>query len=147
MRHSDVVYNLVGRDWETKNFSYTDVHATAAGDIARIAREEGVDRLVHVSHLNADVNSPSAFYRVSLGSPSALRRAPRLTKVAALLPSDRLQTKAEGEALVREEFPEASIVRPSAIFGYEDRLCNQIASSCRSSALRAHLPLVKLRGR
>lgn len=78
MRHSDVVYNLVGRDYETKNFSYTDLHATAAGDIARIAREEGVDRLVHVSHINADVNSASALYRVR--STTAPERASELLR-------------------------------------------------------------------
>lgn len=33
-----------------------------------------------------------------------------------------LQSKALGEDLVREQYPEATIVRPAAIFGHEDRL-------------------------
>jgi dTDP-4-dehydrorhamnose reductase len=45
------------------------------------------------------------------------------------------QSKAEGEELVREAFPEAAIVRPSAIFGYEDRVCNLVASASRVAPL------------
>jgi len=99
LRHSDIVYNLVGRQFETKNFSYDAVHATGAQRIAHIAAEEGVARFVHVSHLNASHESPSAFYR----------------------------SKARGEDLVREAFPTASIIRPGTMFGYEDKLLNNIA--------------------
>ncbi|CED85151.1 NADH:ubiquinone oxidoreductase, NDUFA9/39kDa subunit [Phaffia rhodozyma] len=99
LRHSDVVYNLVGRDWETRNNKFDDIFATGPGEIARIAKENNVDRFIHVSHLNADLNSPSSFYRA----------------------------KAKGELLVREAFPDATIVRPSGVFGFEDRLLNQAA--------------------
>ncbi|KAM5538694.1 hypothetical protein V8D89_007723 [Ganoderma adspersum] len=99
LRHSDIVYNLVGREYETKNFSYDDVHAKGAQDIATIAAQSGVSRFVHVSHLNASHNSESAFYR----------------------------SKAAGEELVKEAFPNATIVRPANMFGYEDRLLNNIA--------------------
>jgi NADH dehydrogenase (ubiquinone) 1 alpha subcomplex subunit 9 len=37
-------------------------------------------------------------------------------------------TKAAGEEAVRSEFPEATIVRPGAFFGYEDRFLNNMAS-------------------
>ena len=99
LRHSDTVYNLVGRDYETKNFTYTDVHAKGAARIAKIASEEGVTNFIHLSHLNASHTSPSAFYR----------------------------SKAEGEDLVKENFANATIVRPSAMYGYEDKLLNNIA--------------------
>ncbi|KAI0632442.1 NADH dehydrogenase [Trametes polyzona] len=99
LRHSDIVYNLVGREYETKNFSYEDVHVRGAEAIATLAAQAGVDRLVHVSHLNAAHDSPSAFYR----------------------------SKAAGEEAVKEAFPNATIVRPSIMFGYEDRLLNNIA--------------------
>ncbi|CAL1712738.1 unnamed protein product [Somion occarium] len=75
LRHSDIVYNLVGRDYETKNFKFSDVHVTGAARIARIAKE----------------------------------------------------TKAEGEEAVKEIFPTATIVRPSAIYGYEDRFLKNMA--------------------
>ncbi|RPD77458.1 NADH dehydrogenase [Lentinus tigrinus ALCF2SS1-7] len=99
LRHSDIVYNLVGREYETKNFTYYDVHAKGAEAIASIAAQAGVDRFVHVSHLNAAKDSPSEFYR----------------------------SKAAGEELVKEAFPNATIVRPASMFGYEDRLLNNMA--------------------
>ncbi|KAH9936647.1 uncharacterized protein B0H18DRAFT_974853 [Fomitopsis serialis] len=77
LRHSDIVYNLVGRD----------------------TNQAGVPRFVHVSHLNAAHDSPSAFYK----------------------------SKARGDDLVREAFPDATIVRPAIMFGYEDRLLNNMA--------------------
>ncbi|KAF8527441.1 NAD(P)-binding protein [Hysterangium stoloniferum] len=98
IRHSDIIYNLVGRDYETKNFTYVDVNVTGAERIARLASQVGVPRLVHVSHLNASLDSPSAFYR----------------------------TKAQGEETVRQNFPNASIVRPSIMFGHEDKFLTNI---------------------
>ncbi|CAE6404503.1 unnamed protein product [Rhizoctonia solani] len=99
MRHSDIVYNLVGRDYETKNFDFNSVHVSGAAKIANIASQLQIPRLVHVSHLNASHNSTSEFYRA----------------------------KAEGEDAVREAFPEATIVRPGPLFGHEDKLLNSMA--------------------
>lgn len=87
-----------------RNFSFDDVHAKGAQTIATIAAQAGVERFVHVSHLNASHNSPSAFYR----------------------------SKAVGEELVKEAFPTTTIVRPANLFGYEDRLLNNIASKLSS---------------
>lgn len=99
LRHSDIVYNLVGRDYETKNFDYSSVHVSGAERIASVAAKAGVPRLVHVSHLNAAHNSTSQFYR----------------------------TKAEGEDRVKAAFPDATIIRPASMFGYEDKLLNNMA--------------------
>ncbi|KAJ9122774.1 hypothetical protein QFC24_004204 [Naganishia onofrii] len=101
VRHSDVVYNLTSRDWETRNFTYSDVNVAGAELIARVSRDVGVPRFVHVSHLNAAPDSPSEFYR----------------------------TKFEGERRVRDAFGrDATIVRPGPLFGAEDWLLNGIAS-------------------
>ena len=84
-----------------RNFDYHSVQVAGAERIAKIAAECGVSNFVHVSHLNASKNSLSRFYR----------------------------TKAEGEELVKAVFPTATIVRPSTMFGYEDRLLNNIAGN------------------
>jgi len=99
VRHSDTVINLVGRDYETKNFDFQSVHTVGTELIAKIAKESGVERFIQVSHLNASESSPSKFYA----------------------------TKAEGEKRVKEVFPEATIVRPSALFGYEDKFLTNMA--------------------
>lgn len=99
LRHSDIVYNLVGRDYQTKNFDYSSIHVAGAERIAKVAAASGVSRLVHVSHLNASLDSDSNFYR----------------------------TKAEGEEKVKAAFPKATIIRPGPMFGYEDRLLNNMA--------------------
>ncbi|QSZ31328.1 hypothetical protein DSL72_000891 [Monilinia vaccinii-corymbosi] len=99
VRHSDVVYNLVGRNYPTKNFDLEDVHVEGAERIADAVAKYDVDRFIHVSSYNADPNSPSEFYR----------------------------TKARGEAVVRSIFPETTIVRPAPLFGFEDRLLHKLA--------------------
>jgi len=100
MKYSNVVINLIGRDWETKNFKFDDVHVEGARAIARAARESGVERLIHVSALNA-TKSPQSYY---------MRK-----------PSNFFPSKLRGEEAVLEEFPNATIFRPSDIYGQEDR--------------------------
>lgn len=56
LKYSNVVVNLIGKDWPTKNFSYNDVHVEGARRIAKIAKKAGVERLIHVSSLNASPN-------------------------------------------------------------------------------------------
>lgn len=82
-----------------RNYDFSSVHVTGAKSIANIAAHHGISKFVHVSHLNASLDSKSHFY----------------------------QTKAEGELAVREAFPESTIIRPSIMFGYEDRLLNNMA--------------------
>jgi nucleoside-diphosphate-sugar epimerase len=82
-----------------RNFNFSDVHAKGAARIARVAAQAGVSRLVHVSHLNASHDSKSKF----------------------------LRSKAEGEELVREAFPNATIIRPGSMFGSEDKLLTNMA--------------------
>ena len=63
VERSNVVVNMVGREWETRNFSFEDVHVEFPAKLAEICKEVGVERLVHVSALGADYDSPSAFSR------------------------------------------------------------------------------------
>ncbi|KAK3828364.1 MAG: NAD(P)-binding protein [Benniella sp.] len=101
IRHSDTVYNLIGRDYETKNFSFSEVNVEAAGILAELSQKHDVDRFIQVSAINALLDSPSRY----------------------------LSTKAEGEELVRSIFPSATIVRPSFMYGQEDRFLARLAMS------------------
>lgn len=114
LNKSNVVINMIGKYYETKhpvptrradgnlshvNSSFEEINIDIPRRLAKLAREAGVENFVHVSHIGADIDSPS---RV-------------------------LATKAAGEAAVREEFPGAVIVRPATMFGSEDRFLNWYA--------------------
>ncbi|KAK0047567.1 NADH dehydrogenase [ubiquinone] 1 alpha subcomplex subunit 9 mitochondrial [Biomphalaria pfeifferi] len=101
VQYSNVVINLIGREYETKNFKYSDVHVAGARRLARIAKESGVQTFVHVSHLNAKKDIQKVWKT-----------------------SEFLKTKYESELAVREEFPEAIIFKPSDMFGAEDQFLN-----------------------
>jgi len=107
----DHVINLVGVLYERGPQRFAAVHAEGARRVAASARAAGVKRLLHVSALGADPQSPSLYAR----------------------------TKAEGEAGVRAEFPEAVILRPSVVFGPEDDFFNRFAEMARLSPI---LPLI-----
>ncbi|XP_062050745.1 NADH dehydrogenase [ubiquinone] 1 alpha subcomplex subunit 9, mitochondrial [Lepus europaeus] len=100
VQHSNVVINLVGREWETRNFDFEDVFVKIPQAIAQVSKEAGVEKFIHVSHLNADIKSSSRY----------------------------LRNKAVGEKAVRDVFPEATIIKPSDIFGREDRFLNHFAN-------------------
>lgn len=98
-----VVVNCVGVLWQAGRNTFAATQDEGAGRVARIAAEEGVERLVHISAIGADADSPAEYAR----------------------------TKAAGEAAVLEAFPSAAILRPSIIFGTEDGFFNQFAGLAR----------------
>ncbi|XP_022902038.1 NADH dehydrogenase [ubiquinone] 1 alpha subcomplex subunit 9, mitochondrial [Onthophagus taurus] len=110
MKYSNVVINLIGRDYETKNFKFDDVHVKGAANIAKIAKRLGVERLIHFSALNAS-DSP--------------------TPVVLNKPSGFYTSKYYGEEAVCREFPDATIIRPADIYGQEDRFLRYYASAWR----------------
>ncbi|MEQ9260193.1 MAG: complex I NDUFA9 subunit family protein [Roseovarius sp.] len=102
-RGADAVVNCVGTfDRGGKN-SFEAIQNKGAARIARIAAEEGVARLVHISAIGADVNGASLY----------------------------AQSKGKGEEAILEHFPQAVILRPSVIFGPEDAFFNRFASMAR----------------
>jgi uncharacterized protein YbjT (DUF2867 family) len=102
---ADLVVNLVGILAERRKGDFMRVHAEGAGKVAELAAGAGVGRLVHVSAIGADPNSPSLY----------------------------ASTKAQGEAAVRAAFPSATILRPSVMFGPEDQFFNRFAAIAQIS--------------
>ena len=75
------------------------VNATGAGHVAKAAKAAGASTLVHISAIGADPDGASLY----------------------------AQSKGHGEAAVRAAFPDATIIRPSLVFGPEDQLTNRFA--------------------
>ncbi|XP_067000318.2 NADH dehydrogenase [ubiquinone] 1 alpha subcomplex subunit 9, mitochondrial [Anabrus simplex] len=106
VKYSNVVINLVGRDWETKNFKFDDVHVKGARAIAQAAQEACVEKFIHVSALSAKEKP----------LPLVLPKG-----------SQFFASKWRGEQAVREEFPDAIIFRPGTMYGQEDRFLRYYA--------------------
>jgi len=75
------------------------LHVDGARHVAEAAKRAGAGALVQVSAINADPASESNYGR----------------------------TKGEGEAAVRKAFKNATVIRPSLVFGPEDDLTNRFA--------------------
>jgi NADH dehydrogenase len=95
----DALINCVGILYEHGTQKFDVVHHSAPARLARLAREAGVERLVHISAIGADPRSPSSYAR----------------------------SKAAGEQAIRDAFPTATILRPSIVFGPEDDFFNRFA--------------------
>jgi NADH dehydrogenase len=108
---AEAVVNLVGVLWESGRQKFQTLHVMGAKTIAEQAKAAGVKRLVQISAIGADVNSSSKYQR----------------------------TKAEGEAAVRAAFPGAVVIRPSIVFGAEDKFFNKFG---QMAALFPALPLI-----
>ena len=103
MQGADAVVNCVGVLNELGKNTFDAVHAEGAGRIARIASEQGVARMVHLSAIGAGADAISSYGR----------------------------SKAAGEAAVLQHMPDAMILRPSVIFGTEDNFLNKFAGMTR----------------
>lgn len=100
---ADAVVNLVGILYERGQRTFQRLHVDGARNIAQASAAAGVRRLVHMSALGADQSSPAVYG----------------------------QTKWQGEQAVLEAFPDATIFRPSVIFGPEDDFFNMFAGMTR----------------
>lgn len=98
-----------------RNFDFEDVHVEGVERIAEAVAKYDIDRFIHVSSYNANKNSPSEFFRTKVLSSEV--------KIWTLLRN----RKARGEEVVRNIFPETTIVRPAPLFGFEDRLLHKLA--------------------
>lgn len=102
-RGADAVINCVGLLFNSGRNTFQACQAEGAGRVARIAAEEGVAHLVHLSAIGADAESVSEYAR----------------------------SKAAGEAAVKTAYPGAVILRPSVVFGQDDGFFNRFAGMAR----------------
>ncbi|MGZ8995994.1 MAG: complex I NDUFA9 subunit family protein, partial [Rhodospirillales bacterium] len=100
---ADAVINLVGILAPSGRNSFDAVHAQGAANVAAAARDAGATRLIQLSAIGADPDSPSVYAR----------------------------TKAAGEQAAKSAFPNVTILRPSVVFGPEDDFFNRFARLAR----------------
>jgi NADH dehydrogenase len=109
---ADLVVNLIGILAPGGRNSFDAVQHQAAARIARAAKAAGAKRFVQVSALGANAASNSSY----------------------------ATSKAAGEQAVLAAFPEATILRPSVVFGPDDQFFNRFA------AMASTLPCLPLIG-
>jgi NADH dehydrogenase len=102
---ADAAINLVGILYERGKQTFAGVHAQGAQTVADAAAAAGVERLVQVSAIGADLHAAADYAR----------------------------SKGAGEAAVKTAFPSATILRPSIVFGPEDDFFNRFAAMARLS--------------
>ena len=123
---ADVVVNMIGKYYETgqpaqtdkfpfvtykTNYTFEDANVVIPRTLAEICLEMQVDHFVHVSSASASPEAKSEWSR----------------------------TKYAGEQAIKEVYPWATIIRPTQIFGRQDRLLNWFA---RCSRFHRMIPLV-----
>ena len=102
VRDADIVINLVGILYERGRQRFDTVQAFGAEQVALAAANHGA-RMIQISAIGADENSPAAYARA----------------------------KAEGEKAVLAAQPHAVVMRPSLMFGPEDDFFNKFAAMAR----------------
>ena len=100
---ADAVVNLVAILSETGRQRFAAVNDFGARAVAEAARGAGLTRVVHMSAIGADADSPSI----------------------------QARSKAAGEAAVFETLPDSVVLRPSIAFGPEDHFFNRFAALAR----------------
>lgn len=109
---SDVVINCIGQLTESRRQRFATVQGEIPGLIARAIQTVAPGaHLIHISAIGTDANSPSVYAR----------------------------SKAAGEGVIRAILPSATILRPSIVFGPEDKFFNMFA---RMALMSPALPLI-----
>ena len=100
IKNSDVVINLVGILYENKKQKFEDIHVKFPALLSKLCNEQNIKKLVHISALGINETANSQY----------------------------MQSKLKGEKNILNNFNGSVILRPSIIFGPEDKFFNQFAS-------------------
>lgn len=109
---SQAVINATGIPFQTRRQKYQSVHVAGARALADAATAAGVQRLVHISGIGADNRSSRNPF---------------------------IRSKVEGESAIVAGFPAATILRPSVVFGPDDKFFNRLAQTAIAAPF---MPLV-----
>jgi len=107
----DFAINLVGILYETRKQKFNQIHTEFPHLLCNLCKEIGVKNLVHISALGILDNHVSKY----------------------------MQSKLEGEKNIKKFFKSSVILRPSLVFGPEDKFFNTFASIAQFSPA---LPLI-----
>jgi len=111
LKNCDLVINLIGILYETKKQKFNLIHSQFPYLLSKLCSELEIKNLVHVSALGA--------------------KEKHISKYA--------QSKFEGEKNIQDTFKPSVILRPSIVFGPEDKFFNTFASIAQFSPF---LPLI-----
>ena len=111
LKDCDIAINLVGILYETRKQKFMQVHAKFPQLLSNLCNESGIKNLVHVSALGVKENHASKY----------------------------MQSKLEGEKNIQNIFKSSIILRPSLVFGAEDKFFNTFASISQFSPF---IPLI-----
>ena len=111
LKNCDLAINLVGILYETRKQKFDQVHVEFPHLLSNLCKEIRVKNLVHISALGVRENHVSKY----------------------------MQSKLEGEKNIQNFFKPSVILRPSLVFGPEDKFFNTFASIAQFSPA---LPLI-----
>ena len=111
LKNCDLAINLVGILYETRKQKFNHIHSRFPHLLSNLCNEQGIKNLVHISALGVKEKHNSLY----------------------------MQSKLEGEKNIQDTFKPSVILRPSVVFGPEDKFFNTFASLAQFSPA---LPLV-----
>ena len=111
IKNCDLVINLVGILYETGKQKFDHIHSRFPYLLSNLCNEQGIKNFVHISALGVKEKHNSLY----------------------------MQSKLEGEKNIQNIFKPSVILRPSVVFGPEDKFFNTFASIAQFSPA---LPLI-----
>ncbi|KAF4121596.1 NADH dehydrogenase (ubiquinone) 1 alpha subcomplex subunit 9 [Geosmithia morbida] len=137
VRHSDVVYNLVGRDYPTKNFTLEDVHVEGTERIVDAVAKYDVDRYIHAQ---GEEVARSIYPETTLVRPAPVfgfedNLLLRLASVLNLFTANNMQEKFRpvhsidiGMALEKMLYDESTVGQTFELYGPKEYRLSEIAA-------------------
>jgi len=111
LKNCDYAINLLGILYETRKQKFSQIHSQFPYLLGNLCNELGIKNLIHVSALGVKEKHSSKY----------------------------MQTKLQGEKNIQSIFKSTVILRPSLVFGPEDKFFNTFASFARISPV---IPLI-----